>query len=264
MPMERVNGADIAYDVSGDGPPLVFIHGITLTKELWEPQVDALASSHTVLRYDLRGHGGSDGTATAAYSYDRLADDLDALLGSLGIEDPVVCGHSLGAGVAAEYAAKYPDELSRLVLVGMGEASGYRVAAKRKVRSVATSLPARLLSDERADAVVGFLINLLTGGPDFDPEEMPGGRIPEAEMEKYAPLLERGTDDFPLAEISVPTLILTGEHEPADGSTVATQIPTATCETVPAAGHVSNWDNPQAFTSALESFLSRAETPRVS
>lgn len=261
MPVQRVNGVDIKYELSGDGPPIVFIHGFNLTREIWEPQVDALEPSQTVLRYDLRGHGDSDTTSTSEYSYELLADDLNALLESLETEDPIVCGHSLGAGVATKYATRYPNGLSHLVLVGAGLPDRYRVAVRRKLRDVSTSLSVRLFSGDRAEAVEEFFINLLTKGPELDPEELPGsGRIPEDEQKKYAPLLDQWPADFQFGEIRVPTLILAGEYEPFDGSTLAEQVPTATYETIPNVGHLSNWQNPQAFTSAFEPLLSNEET----
>ena len=95
----------LAYDLQGSGPPLVFIHGLTFDRTNWQPITARLASGYRCIAIDLPGHGGSDGPPRPL---DDIAAALHRLLDELGIEPPVVVGHSMGAALAGIYAATYP------------------------------------------------------------------------------------------------------------------------------------------------------------
>ena len=103
----------LAHDVHGDGPPLLLIHGATLDRRMWAPNMAALTERHRVVRCDLRGFGASPPPA-GPYSH---ADDLRELLGALEIERAAVAGLSMGGGVALELALAHPDVVAALVLV---------------------------------------------------------------------------------------------------------------------------------------------------
>jgi pimeloyl-ACP methyl ester carboxylesterase len=95
----------LAYDFRGSGPPLVFVHGLTFDSTSWQPIIDRLADRYRCIAVDLPGHGDSDGPP-------RLLEDIAAalhrLLDEVGIDRPVVVGHSMGAPLACIYAATYP------------------------------------------------------------------------------------------------------------------------------------------------------------
>jgi len=98
------DGIKIAYDVEGAGPLLLFVHGITENRTVWDPIVERLRGDFTCARLDVRGHGESE----APGEYDALAaaGDVTAVVEALGVaEPPVVVGHSLGSIVATAYAA---------------------------------------------------------------------------------------------------------------------------------------------------------------
>ena len=101
--LQTGDGVEVAYDVAGDGPPLVFLHGLTSFRQSWEPVTRLLAEDFTCVRIDLRGHGES--SAAPDYSTLALAGDVRAVVEELGLESPAVVGHSLGVTVAAVYAA---------------------------------------------------------------------------------------------------------------------------------------------------------------
>jgi pimeloyl-ACP methyl ester carboxylesterase len=103
--LRRPDGTTIAYDVAGDGPPVAFVHGITNRRQAWEPVTALLAGGVTCVRMDLRGHGES--SAAPEYSMLSLVGDVRAVLEELGLDDPVVVGHSLGGTVGAIYAAAH-------------------------------------------------------------------------------------------------------------------------------------------------------------
>lgn len=101
------------------GPPVVCIHGITANAFCFQAIADELASDHCVFAYDLRGRGDSD-KPKEGYSVPLHVTDLAQLIDALGLERPVLIGHSLGAMIALYFAAHYPDKLSKLVLIDAG------------------------------------------------------------------------------------------------------------------------------------------------
>lgn len=100
------DGTEIAYDVTGSGPALVLVHGITESRRTWDPLVTDLATDHTVVALDLRGHGES--ALADAYDPESMAGDVTAVLGAEGLTDPLLVGHSLGGIVVTAFAASQP------------------------------------------------------------------------------------------------------------------------------------------------------------
>jgi len=110
-------GLRLHYQQVGEGPDVVLVHGITGNLAVWHLHlVPVLAERHRVLTYDLRGHGHSD-TPPAGYSPDHMADDLLELLDVLGIERPVVVGHSYGADVSLYFAALHPERVREVIAI---------------------------------------------------------------------------------------------------------------------------------------------------
>ncbi|MFA7265490.1 MAG: alpha/beta fold hydrolase [Candidatus Nanopelagicales bacterium] len=115
----RIHGHDRAYLKVGSGPALLLIHGIGSRHETWWPVIDELARTHTVIAPDLLGHGQS-GKPRADYSIGGYANGMRDLLTVLGIDRVTVVGHSLGGGVAMQFAYQFPQRTERIVLVGTG------------------------------------------------------------------------------------------------------------------------------------------------
>lgn len=116
MARAAVNGTEIAYDIAGEGPPVVLIHGLGLDRSMWWPQIGALTAAHRVIAVDLRGAGESGRLGRGLPVLATQAGDLDALLGRLGVEQAAVCGISYGGLVAQEMALSYPRRVSRIML----------------------------------------------------------------------------------------------------------------------------------------------------
>jgi pimeloyl-ACP methyl ester carboxylesterase len=102
--------------VGGSGSPVVLLHGFAETGEMWAPVLPRLAASHTVIVPDLRGAGGSS-KPEGGYDKKTMATDIHALLASLGVERATVVGHDIGLMVAYAYAAQYPGQTERVVLM---------------------------------------------------------------------------------------------------------------------------------------------------
>lgn len=112
------------------GAPIICIHGITANAFFFQAIADDLAPTHRVFAYDLRGRGDSD-KPEEGYSVPIHAAELAALIDELGLERPIVIGHSLGAMIALYLAAHYPDKLSKLVLLDAGTPLPWRTAAEQ-------------------------------------------------------------------------------------------------------------------------------------
>jgi pimeloyl-ACP methyl ester carboxylesterase len=120
MPHADVRGVRLYYERAGSGEPeLLFVPGWCCDHTAFRPQLDRFAQSHAVTALDLRGVGQSDGPP-AGYSIPELADDLARFCEAVGIERPVVVGHSLGGMIAVELGARYPSLPRALVLVDPG------------------------------------------------------------------------------------------------------------------------------------------------
>src|SRR4029453_16572470 len=116
-----VHGYRRAYRSAGTGPVLLLVHGIGDSSESWLPVMAALARHHTVIAPDLLGHGASD-KPRADYAVAAYANGMRDLLDVLGIDAATLVGHSLGGGVAAQFAYQFPERCERLVLVASGGA----------------------------------------------------------------------------------------------------------------------------------------------
>ncbi len=112
------------------GPPLICVHGITANAFWFQALADNLAVDHRVFAYDLRGRGDSD-KPESGYSIPLHAGDLAELIDELGLDRPVIVGHSLGALIALHFATHYPQKLSKLVLVDAGTSLLWRMPAER-------------------------------------------------------------------------------------------------------------------------------------
>ena len=114
-----IHGYRRAFRMAGSGPVLLLIHGIGDSSRTWLEVLPELGRRFTVIAPDLLGHGGSD-KPRADYAASAYASGMRDLLGVLGIERATVVGHSLGGGVAMEFAYLFPSRCERLVLVGTG------------------------------------------------------------------------------------------------------------------------------------------------
>src|SRR3954471_2261364 len=139
-----VHGYRRAFVRAGDGPPLLLLHGIGNSAQTWAGVIEKLAAEHTVLAPDLLGHGSSD-KPRGDYSIAGYAHGMRDLLSVLDLEQVTVVGHSLGGGIALQFAYQFPERCGRLVLVGSGGlgpelSAGLRMATLPGAEAVLTAL----------------------------------------------------------------------------------------------------------------------------
>jgi pimeloyl-ACP methyl ester carboxylesterase len=112
-------GGSVAYTTVGSGEPLVLVHGLGDSRRTWNRVMGALAVTHTVIAVDLPGHGESDAPG-GDYSLGAHATVIRDLLLALGHTSATIAGHSLGGGVALQFAYQFPQHVDRLLLISSG------------------------------------------------------------------------------------------------------------------------------------------------
>lgn len=262
MPRVKTGEFETYYERRGHGPPIVFIHGALSDHTAAARQLEAFSDEYTAIAYDVRGHGKTPNPQHAPYSIDDLAEDLHAFVSALDLERPVVCGVSMGGMIAQVYASRHPDQLRGLVLADTftPEFQSRRDRIERTTVVNATTGLIRLVGYNRGKGLVLWFgrtlerdqtSSLRPGAfPDMDTRDAVNS------MQAVASFHETDVD---LSAISVPTLILYGEHETSIISRHApvldAQIPDSTRQQVPDAGHASPWDNPEFFNDSIRAFL---------
>jgi pimeloyl-ACP methyl ester carboxylesterase len=115
----ELHGHRVCFRLEGEGPVVVLIHGITGRSDQWVPAIEHLAAEHTVLAPDLLGHGES-AKPRGDYSLGAYASAVRDIMVALGHDRATVVGHSLGGGIAMQFAYQFPERIERLVLVNSG------------------------------------------------------------------------------------------------------------------------------------------------
>lgn len=270
-----VSGGEIHYDDRGDGQPIVFLHGGWLDGTFWSRQVEQFASDYRTIVPDLRGHGRTGATDVRRYSVDLFVDDLLALYEELSLEEPIVCGLSLGSMVASAYAARRPAELAGLALAGpVRSVPPGMPDSVKPFAPVGPSISASTATygSEGTFRMLATAVNSTTGAcapwlardPAAREEAFAAaGRVSRREFRKVFGALYRydAPSLSPLAETDVSTLVLHGDGEASPVKRQAREIADeADGELVEVsdAAHLLNRDAPAAFNRHLESLLENA------
>ena len=272
----RLHGREVAYVVGGEGPTLLLIHGIGGDWRTWEPVLDGLARQHHVVAVDLPGHGGS-AKGAGDYSLGALASALRDLGGALGLERATVVGHSLGGGIAMQFAYQFPERCERLVLVSSG-GLGPDVGLILRLATLPGSELFLSLSAPAARRLVdlaGSVGRKLRIRAAADAEHYARAYAALAEPETRAAFLgtlrgvvgTRGQlvdarDRLYLAG-QMPTLIVWGARDavlPVDhGHAAQEAIPGSRLEIFEDAGHLPQLDEPGRFVNAVDDFMATSE-----
>lgn len=260
MPIARVNGISINYQVAGRGPWLTLSHSLACRLEMWDEEVRRLSERFTVLAFDARGHGRSS-APPVDYTLDMIADDIVGLLDHVGAEKTHWVGLSMGGIFGLTTALKYPKRFSSLVLADTGsklsdesvQAFKDRVATVRAGRMEAIVQPT--LKRWFTDAVRERRTELMARVAEW---------IRNTPLEGYAGVSAAiPTIDVThrLHEIDIPVLVIVGADDRAMplalSQTLVKNLPDAELVVIADAGHLSNLEQPDRFYEALERFYNR-------
>jgi pimeloyl-ACP methyl ester carboxylesterase len=271
-----LHGRPVTYAEAGSGPVLLLIHGMAGNFENWRSVVEPLARQHTVIAPDLPGHGGS-APGAGDYSIGALAAGLRDLLIALDRERATLVGHSLGGGIAMQFAYQFPEITERLVLVSSGglgpEVSPVLRAAALPGADVfiaATARPVR-----RAGAAIGHGLATIGLRPNADVAEVVRGygslvdpNRRSAFLSTLRSVIDRGgqrvlaADRLYLAG-GMPVLIIWGARDPIipvhHGEHAHQAIPGSRLEIFDGIGHLPQLEAPGRFVAAIERFLEQTE-----
>ncbi|MBM4160217.1 MAG: alpha/beta fold hydrolase [Ignavibacteria bacterium] len=244
------------------GLPVIFIHGFPFNHSMWDPQMKALPNHFRAIAYDVRGHGESD-VVDGQFTIEFFVDDLIALLDHLVIERAVLVGLSMGGYIALRAVERHPERVRAMVLCDTrSEADSNEGKTKRSATIKAV----------KANGVAAFaedFVKLVFAPQTFetDPQTIQmikiaiRGNSPLGICGTALAIACRTDTTAALPSISVPTLILVGEHDnltpPAAAQAMHDKIAGSELHILSHAAHMSNLENTTDFNKHLIEFLNR-------
>lgn len=256
----KANGIRVNYELSGKkGAPVVMLsHSLGSSLAMWDPQMDSLRSYFQVLRYDIRGHGGSEGPA-GTYTLEILGDDAIGLLDALNINRIHWVGLSMGGMIGQRAALNHPNRLMSLALCDTAAVMPKESlsALRERIDTARVKGMSALVEPtierwftpsflKRNSSILGLIRKQLLA----------------TSVEGYTGCSEAiGKLDHldRLTEIQLPTLIIVGEEDPgtpvAAAEAMHERIRHSKLVIIPSARHLSNVEQPELFTRALLDFL---------
>ena len=255
----RINGIIIAYSDRGTGLPIVFLHAFPLNRTMWAQQEEALSLRFRIITVDLRGHGESDAPLWR-YTLEQSAEDVNALLDQLSIQQAIFVGLSMGGYILFAFYRKYAARVKGLVLAGTraqadtaegkdGRFQMAQTAYKKGPTAIADIMIPKLLSPATIQTRTALVQQVRAMIENNQISGIAGDLMAMAERPNSIPLL---------SQITCPTQIIVGELDqatpPSDAKLMADQIPNARLAIIPGAAHLTNLEQPEAFNQIILAF----------
>jgi len=274
-----IRGISLFVEVMGHGYPLVLMHGGPGSDHLTMSPFRTLADQLTLVFYDHRCNGRSEGAEVSSMTWENLTADADTLRQELGFDKWAVLGQSFGGMVALEFALRYPQSLSHLMLLDTGgdtwwvQHNAPEILAKRGYSAAAVRTARRFFNGQIEPNEIGAAIRKLGRayyhhlGPRLLVHDvLLGLRVktrPEALIFGYGQLLQGWTVMDRLSEIKVPTLVMAGRDDfqfpPEHQAALAAGIPNAQLEIIERAGHNASTERPTEVIQAVRDFMAAAD-----
>ncbi|HEX7336373.1 MAG TPA: alpha/beta fold hydrolase [Gemmatimonadales bacterium] len=255
-----VHGVNLAVEVQGEGPAVLFVHGYPLDRTIWREQIDALEGYRRIAP-DLRGMGQSD-APDLGYGMELYAADLAALLDALGVDDVVLCGLSMGGYIAFEFVRQWRSRVRGLVLMDTrAEADSPEV---RRARDAAAATARDQGTAAVSDAMLPKMLapSTLTGHPEVvERVRATMAATPVSGLVGALGAMRDRVGSEPLLPTlaGIPTLVMVGAADiltpPDQARAMAEAIPGAQLAVIPGAGHLPPVEQPAATTERLREFL---------
>jgi pimeloyl-ACP methyl ester carboxylesterase len=256
MQFVTIDDKKLAVEIEGSGEPVIMMHGLGGTTNVWGAQAKALAARFTSIRFDLEGSGRSP--AVSSLSVQGWVQDLDALMRSLGIASARIVAHSLGTLIAQHFAAAHPERVSRLTLLGINR-------APQDERRQALRDRAAKVRSEGLEAIVDNVVSAGTSqhARADNPllEHFARELVLRQPAEGYARSCEAvaGSKTADISRIRCPVLLIAGDEDsvspPKTSETVAPTLADAKLVVLEKCGHWMPIERPHEVTRALLAFL---------
>ncbi len=257
----QVHDLVLAYDASGNGRPLVLIHGYPLSRQIWRPQLAGLSDAAHVVAPDLPGSGESD-VPPPPYTIDGLADAVAAMLDELGITEPAVIGGlSMGGYVALAFYRRHAGRVAGLILAATRAGADSEAGQANRDKSIAQA------KDKGVDAIVeGMLPKLLApetyhANPALVHEvrHIMAASPLDGVIGDLSAMRDRPDATAQLSGLQQPVLVIHGQDDqlipPSEAEATYSRLPNARLALLPGAGHLLNLEQPDAFNAEVRTFL---------
>lgn len=254
MPDICVNGETLHYVRQGRGPTLAMFHSLGTNSYLWAEQIARWQDRFTCIAFDARGHGRS--TNNGGITMQSVAEDVHAALRQLGLLPAHLVGISMGALQCARVHALAPDDVLSIVYADSFASLGE--AGPARIREMEAKIAATTMAEYGADYTANTLLPATAPEHHRALTQAIAGMTPENYLETVRSIFREDVR-AQLAAIDKPCLVVTGELDqrtpPSAAEAVHALVPGSTLKIIPAAGHLSNIDNPDGFDEAVEPFL---------
>lgn len=261
-PVDHVGGP-IAWRECGDGPPVLFLHGLGGSRLAWEPQLEGLSHHFRCIAWDVPGYGAS--APLPVMTFPAIADAATQLLDRLGIDRVDVVGLSFGGQQALHVAIGHPTRVRRLVLADTSArfgADGTDPEAWMRLRL--DPLDAGVTPAQMAAPVLDSIAGPLLTAAERDRLIHAFAQIPSDGLRASVTCLPSHDVTERLAEIAAPTLVIVGEIDEetplAYAEVLAAGIPDARLEVIAGAAHLTPTETPAEFNALVEAFLTVSGT----
>lgn len=249
---------NVAWRESGDGPPLVFLHGLGGTRIAWGPQLRGLSDQFRCIAWDMPGYG--DSAPLAPLTYSGIAQRVVELLDAVGIDQATLIGLSFGGMHALHTALEHPTRVARLVLANSSPAFGIDGTDKSEwIKARLAPIDAGGTPGDAAELIVDAITHVRLEGQIREETVGSFHRISTTGFRAAVTCLPDNDVRAKLGDINQPTLVVVGEHDvetPLPYSQLLAQgIPNATLQVIPEAGHLTPAEAPAAFNDLLHTFL---------
>ncbi|MBL8376423.1 MAG: 3-oxoadipate enol-lactonase [Burkholderiales bacterium] len=256
----NVNGIQIEYSVEGSGPWITLSHSLACDSSMWDPQMAVLKSRFTVLRFDTRGHGGSD-APDRPYTLEEMADDVKGLLDTLGVKQTHWMGLSMGGMIGQAFALRHPGIFKSLILAdttsrrpdNAAQMWGERIqiARTKGMAALVDGTLARWFTDPYRAAQPEVMARI--------------GKViaatPAAGYCGCGPAIASIDLTHRLKEIKLPALVIVGEEDMgtpvSQARAIHENLPGSELLVIPKASHLSNIEQAEIYNRAMLAFLDR-------
>ena len=271
MPVTKVLGVNINYEDIGDGYPILLMHGFSSNLQSWDEQVPALQDKYRVVRFDSRGHGGSESPDDPAeYSQEILVEEALHLMDTLHLDKVNACGLSMGGNVALNLAIHHPDRVHAAIIASTGAGSSaddgfineFKILTDMLDKGDLASFTEALMASPLSATFQKLRPDLVEYTKERAKSNNSRGlanTIRGVQMKRNSILTLKDK----LKNLDVPSLVVVGEYdapcvEPANF--MGRHIPRSYLAVFPETGHIVNQERPEDFNRAMINFLNDVES----